>query len=75
MVTYKCDVCGEEFHDNSRLILGKTYYIEHKGKSIDKWHGDVCRDCCDEIAYVGECAMMDWIVNKQKEGMTNAGDH
>lgn len=67
MVTYKCDVCGEEFHDEKQLILGKTYYVESNGTTIDRWYGDVCKDCREKMLYVGQRAMMDWIMKTRTE--------
>ena len=73
MVTYKCDVCGEEFYDETQLILGKTYYVERGSKTIDRWHGDVCKDCREEMLYVGQRAMMSWIVDTQKKNGVSKG--
>lgn len=67
MVTYRCDVCGKEFHDEKQLILGKTYYVEHGSKTIDSWYGDLCKDCREEMLYVGQRAMMDFIMDTRKK--------
>lgn len=67
MVTYKCDVCGKEFHDERQLILGKTYYVECGSRTIDRWHGDMCKDCEEKMLYVGQKAMIDWIMKTRTE--------
>lgn len=67
MVTYKCDVCGKEFYDDTQLFLGKTYYVERGSRAIDRWHGDVCNDCHEQILYVGQRAVVDWIMKTRTE--------
>lgn len=67
MVTYRCDVCGREFHDGRHIVPGNTYRVERGDKTIDHWYGDVCKDCHEEMRYVGQRAVMDWIMDTRKK--------